>query len=114
MDLVCPHCQKRLSIEDRHAGAVVKCPNCQGMLKAPTVAATPSAAAPASVTPTPAPPPAAASFDPVIDVGTAVKRNTQVKGGPAGAAVQTPEREFSKTVRWRLRPDVLAWIPPVC
>lgn len=48
MDLICPSCQKRLTIEDRFAGMVVKCPLCGGMLQAPVLVSTPA----------PAPPPA--------------------------------------------------------
>jgi hypothetical protein len=41
MDLVCPSCQKRLTIEDRYAGMVVKCPLCGSMLQAPVLLTTP-------------------------------------------------------------------------
>ena len=35
MDLICPNCQKRLTIEDRSAGTVVKCPLCGGTMTCP-------------------------------------------------------------------------------
>src|SRR5262245_48838290 len=41
MDLVCPSCQKRLMIEDRYAGMVVKCPLCGSMLQAPVLLTAP-------------------------------------------------------------------------
>ncbi len=55
MDLVCPSCQKRLTIEDRYAGMVVKCPLCGSMLQAPVLLTTPPAPSFAPTTSTPAP-----------------------------------------------------------
>jgi hypothetical protein len=37
MDLICPNCQKRLSLEDKFAGMTVRCPLCQGMFQAPAL-----------------------------------------------------------------------------
>jgi len=35
MDLVCPTCQRKLTIDNRYAGMVVKCPLCNSNLQAP-------------------------------------------------------------------------------
>ena len=57
MDLICPSCQKRLTIEDRYAGTVVKCPMCGGMLQAPVLLNTPPVAPPPASVPLPVPAP---------------------------------------------------------
>jgi len=54
MDLICPNCQKRLSLEDKFAGLTVRCPLCQGMFQAPAL----PPASPALSPPAPAPAPA--------------------------------------------------------
>ena len=42
MDLVCPNCQKPVSIEDRQSGMLVKCPLCEGMLQTPVIPTLPA------------------------------------------------------------------------
>jgi len=56
MDLVCPSCQKRLMIEDRYAGMVVKCPLCGSMLQAPVLLTAPPVPAFAATPGAPSPP----------------------------------------------------------
>ena len=64
MELLCPSCQKKLTIPDQYAGQLMKCPLCQGIFTAPSLPPTTSpdimpgplpAAAPAA-TPPQAPP----------------------------------------------------------
>src|SRR5437868_14538270 len=52
MELLCPSCQKTLTIPDQYAGQLMKCPLCQQTFTAPALPPTPAAAAP----PPPAPP----------------------------------------------------------
>jgi predicted Zn finger-like uncharacterized protein len=58
MEIQCPSCQKRLAIGDQYAGQLVKCPACNGVFMAPTLAKPPVAAplAPTVVVPMPADP----------------------------------------------------------
>jgi hypothetical protein len=64
MELLCPHCQRKLMIGDQYAGQMMKCPLCQGTFTAPalpTFPQTPDYAPPIPPTPPspPAPPPPA-------------------------------------------------------
>src|SRR5262245_31275362 len=60
MDLVCPTCQRKLTIDNRYAGMVVKCPLCNGNLQAPLLLG----AAPPPVLPPAAPPVSAPAAPP--------------------------------------------------
>jgi hypothetical protein len=68
MNLLCPNCQKMLTVPEQYAGQLMKCPLCSGNFTVPTVSAgaTPAAvAAPAPpLAPPPAPPPATAPATP--------------------------------------------------
>ena len=46
MELLCPHCQKQLSIADEHAGKLLKCPACTGMFTAPSLPSPPPPSSP--------------------------------------------------------------------
>src|SRR5690242_15582638 len=67
MNLLCPNCQKMLTVPEQYAGQLMKCPLCSGTF---TVPALPSggqgyeAAPPAPAGPTPATPPATAPLTP--------------------------------------------------
>jgi hypothetical protein len=37
MNLLCPNCQKQLSVGDQYAGQLMKCPLCQGTFTVPTL-----------------------------------------------------------------------------
>jgi hypothetical protein len=52
MKLICPNCQKELTVPDEHAGQLMKCPLCEGNFTAPML---PHAAPPASGPVTPVP-----------------------------------------------------------
>ena len=144
MDLICPSCQKRLTIEDRFAGKVVKCPLCGGMLQAPVllnmpVAAPPPApppaspgrltgvrmpAAPATQPPAPAmpsPPPEKSTTPPAAPAPSSAAPTSPAAPVDVVEVVAEPPPapsvslgEYKKSVRWHLRPDVLEWIAPVC
>jgi hypothetical protein len=51
MNLLCPNCQKNITVPDQYAGQVMKCPLCGGTFKAPSL--------PQAATAPAAPPPAA-------------------------------------------------------
>jgi hypothetical protein len=56
MELLCPSCQRRLTIPDQYAGQPMKCPMCNNAFTAPALAPVPGAAT--YTPPPPAPPPA--------------------------------------------------------
>src|SRR5438045_3924815 len=57
MDLICPHCAKRVTLPDDRAGKIANCPLCNGAFVAPSLVTAPRPA-PA---PAPAPLPVMAS-----------------------------------------------------
>src|SRR5258707_6610778 len=51
MKLICPSCQKELTVPDQYAGQVMKCPLCAGNFTAPTLPQAPDASPPVSAAP---------------------------------------------------------------
>lgn len=56
MELLCPNCQRKLTIPDQYGGQLMKCPLCTNTFTAPALAA-PQVAAPVVATPPPPPAP---------------------------------------------------------
>jgi hypothetical protein len=56
MELMCPHCQQKLTIPDQYAGQLMRCPLCNGTFTAPALSAPPPPPI-YSVAPEPPPPP---------------------------------------------------------
>src|SRR6266446_4582719 len=48
MKLICPNCQKELTVPDQYAGQVMKCPLCAGNFTAPTLPQASSAPPPSA------------------------------------------------------------------
>jgi hypothetical protein len=108
MDLICPSCQKRLTIEDGHAGLVVRCPMCNGMFQAPAL--------PPVTTPAPAPTPSVSTAPNTAIAPTPEKHVTPTPvllSSPPEAQPATPEN-YTRTFTILLLPDVVAWVNPVC
>jgi hypothetical protein len=57
MNLLCPNCQKMLTVPDQYAGQLMKCPMCQGTFTVPALPQ-PAFGAPEPSPPPPPPPPA--------------------------------------------------------
>lgn len=139
MDLVCPSCQRRLTIDDRYAGMMVKCPLCNTTLQAPVLLGA-SAPLPPSAPTTPAPsviPPAPPSAPPAPSISTSppvapppmpaaeivtpaapppsppVLDVAEVIPEPAAVSIARPG-EYRKSYRIHVRPDVVEWITPIC
>src|SRR4051812_38619994 len=124
MDLICPNCSRRLTIEDRYAGMVVKCPLCSGMLQAPALMIHP--------TDLPSAEPMGRSAPPMLKAGPPTPPNMPNLSldSPAPTTdiipplpsspptppldIVLPTGEYTKRFRVHLRPDILEWIPPVC
>jgi hypothetical protein len=138
MDLICPTCQKRLSLEDKFAGMVVRCPMCEGMFQAPALpsvagAVVPPVPAPSAEPPSPGAAPASA---PTVTPGAT--ETFALQPAPAAAAPDAiravplppssepapfpepiepppgPPGDYTKTRTLRIRGEILSWFPPVC
>lgn len=144
MDLVCPSCQRRLTIDNRYAGMVVKCPLCNSNLQAPALVSAPPtpplpAAAPSPLpqTPTPSLTPPMPPAPPVVPEPapspagpTAPLPAAEVIAPalpPAPPPLDVPEvipeapplsiarqTDYRKSYRIHLRPDIVEWIAPLC
>jgi hypothetical protein len=121
MELLCPHCLKRVTVSDDKAGQVLNCPLCNGVFAAPSLPGAPSAAAPP---PPPAPSPATYSISPVIPPASPREEAPPPPPPPMPPpsplpSVQAskpapPPGSYSHRIAFGLRPDVLVWIPPAC
>jgi hypothetical protein len=118
MELLCPHCFKRVAIPDEHAGQIVACPLCAQKFGAPALSPKPVSApaappplqtvgdtygvsaahAPPPPLPLPVPPPTAISEKPLPPVP---------KEEPL-----PPPGEYTHLRTWRLRPEVTAVAGP--
>src|SRR6266446_3895745 len=88
MELLCPHCLIRLTVSDDKSGQVLNCPMCNGVFAAPSLAPAPSRS------PAPSPPP--------------------VNLPPPVSAPPPPPGDYTRKFAFRLRPDILVYVPPVC
>lgn len=124
MNLLCPNCQKMLTVAEEFAGQLMKCPLCSGTFTVPGLpgAAPPSAAEPEpeiySVRHEPLPPPATpplSHFSPHSG-----EPAVSTAGSPAEAAPTPPQKSprldmnYQRALSASLSPNVLPWIAPVC
>src|SRR6516225_11819957 len=110
MELLCPHCLKKVTVSDDKAGQVLNCPLCQGVFAAPALAPAPSYAPPPAAPPPPKPdmpPPVSYTVPPPAPQLAPPSPPQPPKPAP-------PPGEYTRKVAFRLRPDVLVWFPPVC
>jgi hypothetical protein len=99
MNLICPHCQKTISVADNLAGQTTNCPLCQGPFTVPMP--------PRPATP---PPPPAVSETPVTSAYTpspAVEFTPPPPPPP-------PPGDYRRRVALMLQPRIVRWIAPVC
>jgi hypothetical protein len=64
MNLLCPNCQKMLSVPEEYAGQLMQCPLCRGTFQMPAVPQAAGAAAAPTPPPPPPPPPVSAGAPP--------------------------------------------------
>jgi len=120
MKLICPNCQKELTVPDQYAGQVMKCPLCAGNFTAPTLPQAPSAPepgpsaappntyglAPEPITPVTAPSPAPAPPR---------KRELAPTPAPTTPAPQTPvSTDYQRRRSFTINARILPWIAVVC
>lgn len=118
MNLLCPNCQKMLTVPEEFAGQLMKCPLCSGSFRVPglpgsaplppaeesgpevySIRHEPSPPAPLPAQPPPSP-------QPQLSLET-----------PAAPLSQKPSltmEDYSHTLALSLRPHLLPWIAPVC
>src|SRR5262245_60097866 len=122
MEILCPNCQKKLTIGDQHAGSVMRCPMCMGMFTAPALPPfTPPPPPPAPPPPSPPPPmmelPSSAPPSPAVAAGpppyVAAAAEPAPGAPPPPRAPPTPPGDYTRSLGFRLRPDVLPWFAPI-
>jgi hypothetical protein len=142
MNLLCPNCQKMLTVPDQYAGQLMKCPLCNGTFTVPSLPAAPAPpsfepapAQPQAPLPPPAPPPAAPeayglrepdlapsspppappSAPPPSDPLAVQPPPPELMTPPPPPAPEPPKTPlgYTRTRACTLSPKVLQWVPPV-
>ncbi len=127
MNLLCPNCQKMLTVPEEFAGQLMKCPLCSGTF---TVPGLPGTAAPPSPSmpepdifsvrhdpappapPPPAPVPPVSNLEPLPPLSSAT--TTKPASSPAPSLSSLPPEGYRRTLTTWFSPRVLPWIAPVC
>lgn len=109
MELLCPHCMKRVTFPDDKAGQVLNCPLCSGVFAAPSLAPAPVRQPPAPPPPPPAPP----QWSEPVPASQVPAQPEPAVHHPAPEPLPPPA-DYSRERAFRLRPDVLVALPPVC
>jgi hypothetical protein len=106
MNLVCPNCQKKLSVADQNAGQVMNCPLCSQPFSVPALP-DPALAAAGSALPSSAPIQAGSeSPDRVRTVPPLPQQNSKETAPP-------PPIGYEQTMTIWISPRVVRWIAPV-
>lgn len=123
MNLICPHCQKQVSVADTLAGLTTNCPQCQGPFtvpippSAPPPPSPPPLSGPAAYAPSPStiplreeapprPPPPLEALPPPPSL-------EPIPGyEPPPPPIETGDYRYRSTLYFR--PQVIQWIAPVC
>lgn len=115
MNLLCPNCQKMLTVPDEFAGQTMKCPLCSGDF---TVPGLPGASLPSpspvgpetdlySIRHEPSPPPPPVSYLPPPPPEPAAPLTAPQKPSPL-------REDYRRILSGSLNPQILPWIAPVC
>lgn len=131
MNLLCPNCQKMLTVPEQYAGQLMKCPLCAGTFTVPALPPAPSVSEsvppppsssstapspsqpdtytlrqePASTSPPPAPPP---------PISTTPEPSTAAIKSSAPAPTFSPPLGYTRTDTLWFSPKVLQWVPSAC
>jgi hypothetical protein len=111
MNLLCPNCQKPISVLEQYAGQPMQCPLCSGTFTVPALPATEPAAHAVSAPETyglrhePGPPPPA----------TESSAHPEAAFPPSAATRAAPPApgEYAHGFTWRVNPRVVPWLAPV-
>ena len=116
MELLCPHCMKKVTVGDDKAGQVLNCPLCQGVFAAPSLPPAPVRSAPPPPAPSPiSSTPSTFALEPLEPLPPA---STSVAAGPPPTSAPPPPprppADYSRRFAFQLRPAVLVCFAPVC
>jgi hypothetical protein len=124
MELLCPHCLKKVTVADDKAGQVLNCPLCQGVFAAPSLAPPPvrmsasPPSSPPSSPPVPAPPPQIPNMEipmqPASPAPAPMPPPYVAPTPPPPPKPAPPPADYTRRYAIRLRADVLICIPPAC
>jgi hypothetical protein len=105
MRLLCPFCQKAITVADSEAGKAVNCPECGQQFAAPQLYT------PSPVTPPPMPPPVPANAPDAPVQETYISVPEFEKPAPAAPAKVREDSGDPKTFSFPLDPKIIRWIP---
>jgi hypothetical protein len=129
MELLCPNCQKKLTVPEQYAGQMMRCPLCQGTFTVPSL---PSAVPPAE-TPepfgsfVPPPPPKAETYnvatepaapaEPIRPISSetpsATSAGSSQSAAPAASLPPSPPSAGYSNIRaFSINPQVVPWLAP--
>jgi hypothetical protein len=106
MELMCPHCQQKLTIPDQYAGQLMRCPLCNGTFTAPALTPPPppvfSVVPEAPPQPPPLPAASSISTEPMPPAPPPLPESFQ----------PPPPGEYSRSLKIVFSLRVMPWIPP--
>lgn len=118
MELLCPHCLKKVTVSDDKSGQVLNCPLCQGVFAAPALPP-----APMRTAPPPSPPPMSSVPTPFpvqpLETQPPPLTTSVSAGQPMPKPVPPPPppkppADYSRKFAFQIRPDILACTIPAC
>jgi hypothetical protein len=118
MELLCPNCQKKLTVPEQYAGQIMRCPLCQGTFNVPSMPSTAAAESAGPVgfyTPptrqdTPAVPPEVAA--PASELPPISAETPSAHAASAGGGLQaTPSAGYTRICAMKFKPQVVQWLP---
>jgi hypothetical protein len=122
MNLLCPNCQKMLTVPEEFAGQLMKCPLCNGTFTVPGLPGAGSPPAPASNLPesdifsvrSEAPPPPPPSYTPPPAPKPEPLPSTATTTTPPPSLSPLPPEDYQHGAAVWFSPKVLPWITPAC
>jgi hypothetical protein len=130
MNLLCPNCQKMLTVPEQYAGQLMKCPLCAGTFTVPTLPPIPSAPEPVPAPPPPPPSPPVDTYGlrqettPPMPVPPPSFQPEPVPTTSAPASVAPPRPSmpgpsappagYTKSCSVSFCPTTLQWVAPAC
>jgi hypothetical protein len=123
MELLCPNCQKKLTVPEQYAGQLMRCPLCQGTFTVPAMPSTATAEAAEPIgfftPPTKSETPGISAESPAAAVPTLPPISSETPSTAAGAASPSaagaspsaPSAGYSRVCTMKFNPQVVQWLP---
>jgi hypothetical protein len=105
MNLLCPNCQKMLTVPEQYAGQLMKCPLCAGTFTVPALPGAPNLEPP----PPPLPPTGPATVEPMPSAPAGAEPGAAA-AGLGTVPTPTPTGDYTKTCAMYFSPRVLPWV----